>query len=109
MSIRKQIVEHWLPKDECHICTRHGRRSSCCRSNLLVAANKVSEGMYQVLHEVMRHADIDINTQLLERNQSSMVGTAVIYAVKKLWAAMAVLTANKCKLISDSCLIRMHL
>ena len=71
VSILKQIIEHRLPKEYDY----HRMAASWIQIKLLQilsllgTANKsASEGMYEVLHEVMRRADIGIN-----------VGYAIIY------------------------------
>jgi len=71
VSILKQIIEHRLPKDyDYHRMPAPWTQIKLLQIlSVLGTANKsASEGMYEVLHEVMRRADIGIN-----------VGYAIIY------------------------------
>eukprot|EP00494_Astrolonche_serrata_P031224 UN31493 len=75
VSILKQIIEHRLPKDYDY----HRMPAPWMQINLLQILSKLghadlsaSEGMYEVLHETLRRADIGIN-----------VGYAIIYECVK--------------------------
>merc|ERR1719499_292796 len=75
VSILKQIIEHRLPKDYDY----HRMPAPWMQINLLQILGKLghadlsaSEGMYEVLHETLRRADIGIN-----------VGYAIIYECVK--------------------------
>eukprot|EP01084_Bolivina_argentea_P261512 441956_1 len=71
VSILKQIIEHGLPKDyDYHSIPAPWMQIKLLQIlALLGTENKcASEGMYEVLHEVMRRADIGID-----------VGYAIIY------------------------------